>query len=98
MTDSNVEEVTIKEEKPKNPKRVAWAKKLGQMNKGKKKVKEEEESDAVTNNTIYFAPLALAAVGIVAYVVFYSKNEVKENSTESKSEQPKTKRSLDLNL
>ena len=31
MNDSNVEEVTIKEEKPKNPKRVAWAKKLGKI-------------------------------------------------------------------
>ena len=36
------DEVT-NQEKPKNPKRVAWGKKLGQLNKGKKKVIKEEE-------------------------------------------------------
>ena len=73
----DVDEVTVKTDKPKDPKRVAWGKKMGVANKGKKREANIEEEVRVNYKYVY-VPLTLAGVGLAFYVMYYSKPKPKE--------------------
>ena len=71
MSDNHEQENITNNDKPKDPKKVAWGKKMGQMNKGKKKILTEEST---SNYSMYYTPLIIGGIGLAAFVWYYTRN------------------------
>ena len=92
MSDNHKEEITVvtSNEKPKNPNRVNWARKLGQMNKGKKKILTEENTS--NYNMYYYTSLLIGGIGLAAFVWYYTKEDKPiQQQSETNSKPKKSK-------
>ena len=77
--DITTEQVT-NTEKPKNAKRVEWGKKLGQLNKGRKKTITNEVS-IEKETTNYYPFLWIGGIGLAGYVLYYTTKTIVKTET-----------------
>ena len=83
-----MEEQKVTTEKPKNPGRVEWGRKLGKLAK-QKKIKTEPVNTVVYNNYYTYGGAAVGIALIVIDVYKYSFNKAKPQATTLKMESPK---------
>ena len=92
-----MEEEKVTTEKPKNPGRVEWGRKLGKLAKQKKIKTETVNRPTVVHNNYYmYAGVAVGIALIVIGVYKYSFNRTKPQATTLKLESPKERTFTDF--
>ncbi len=93
MSDNREDENVTNNEKPKDPKKVLWGRKLGQANKGRKKTSTEVNPSEIHYYPFFF----IGGISIAAFVWYYTRNAGQVNKTEvAQQSKPKTKQNLEI--